>query len=115
MRMAAHNAFRSVNEMAKKSKSVNQERIAAGDEFASRWLDRLGLASAWRELARAHLEQLCFSDSHDTWPLIESLFTIVPEILNREPERKGLAEAYAWREHDHIANWRTSELDYAME
>jgi hypothetical protein len=46
--------------------------------------------------ARAHLENLRFADLKETWPLIESLFTIVPEILNREPERKDLAEAYAW-------------------
>src|SRR3984893_11076865 len=65
-----------------------------GDEFESRWLQRLGLPSAWREPARKHLEQLCFSVLQDTWPLIESLFTVVPEILNREPERMDLAEAY---------------------
>jgi hypothetical protein len=67
-----------------------------GDEFGSRWLKRLGLPSAWREPARTHLEQLCFSVPHDTWPLVESLFTVVPEILNREPERFDLAEAYGW-------------------
>jgi hypothetical protein len=68
----------------------------AGNEFESRWLKRLGLPSAWREPARKHLEQLCFSVPQDTWPLIESLFTVVPQILNREPERMDLAEAYGW-------------------
>jgi hypothetical protein len=68
----------------------------AGDRFRSRWLEHLGLQPDWRECARAHLEKLRFADLKDTWPLIESLFTIVPEILNREPVRKGLAEAYAW-------------------
>jgi hypothetical protein len=68
----------------------------AGHEFESRWLKRLGLPSAWREPAQKHLEQLCFSNAEQTGPLIESLFTIVPEILNRNPERNGLAEAYGW-------------------
>ena len=67
-----------------------------GDEFASKWLKRLGLPSDWREPARRHLEQLCFSVLQDTWPLVESLFTVVPHILNREPERMDLAEAYGW-------------------
>jgi hypothetical protein len=42
------------------------------------------------------MAKLCFADPQETWPLIENLFTVVPEILNRKPERKGLAEAYAW-------------------
>jgi hypothetical protein len=67
-----------------------------GDEFVSKWLARFGLPSAWREPAQTHLEQLCFSVPQETWPLIESLFTVVPEILNREPERFDLAEAYGW-------------------
>jgi hypothetical protein len=87
------------NQMAKKSKSTKQESVelsAAGNEFAAKWLQRFGLPSAWEESARSHLEQLCFSDSRETFPLIESLFDIVPGILNRKPERKCLAEAYAW-------------------
>lgn len=84
--------------MEEKSKSAKQEiePVAAGNAFAARWLKRLGLPSAWKEPARAHLEDLCFSDSRETFPLIESLFDTVPGILNREPARKGLAEAYAW-------------------
>src|SRR5437588_3305590 len=84
--------------MVDNDKSGNEESrpSAAGAEFASRWLKRLDLPSAWKEPARRHLEQLCFSVPQHTWPLIESLFTIVPEILNREPKRKALAEAYAW-------------------
>jgi hypothetical protein len=69
---------------------------APGDDFRSRWLDRLGLPPDWRERARTHMAKLCFADPQEIWPLIESLFTVVPEILNRKPERKGLAEAYAW-------------------
>jgi hypothetical protein len=73
------------------------EPSPAGDQFRSRWLERLDLPSDdWRERARVHLEKLCFADSREALRLIESLFTIVPEILNRKPERKGLAEAYAW-------------------
>ena len=85
--------------MEEKSKSAKQESvepIAAGDEFVAKWLKRLGLPSAWKEPARAHLEDLCFSNPQETLPLIESLFDIVPGILNREPARKSLAEAYAW-------------------
>ena len=67
-----------------------------GEEFVLRWLARFGLPSAWREPARTHLERLCFSVPQETWPLTESLFTVVPEILNREPERLDLAEAYGW-------------------
>jgi hypothetical protein len=67
-----------------------------GTEFRFRWLKRFGLPPIWREPARAHLKQLCFADLGDTWPLIENLFETVPELLNREPERKELAEAYAW-------------------
>jgi hypothetical protein len=33
---------------------------------------------------RTPLEQRCFSIPQDTW-LVESLFTIVPQILNRKP------------------------------
>ena len=72
--------------MEEKSKSAKQESVepvAAGDEFAARWLKRLGLPSAWREPVRAHLEDLCFHDPQETWPLMESLFDIVPGILNR--------------------------------
>jgi hypothetical protein len=79
-----------------KSGNEGSRASAPGVEFASRWLKRLDLPSAWKEPARRHLEQLCFSVPQHTWPLIESLFTIVPKILNREPERKALAEAYAW-------------------
>ena len=74
----------------------NVEPSATGNEFASRWLKRFGLPPAWREPARAHLKELCFADSRAAWPLIENLFETVPELLNREPEQKGLAEAYAW-------------------
>ena len=70
---------------ARNGKATN----TAGDEFESRWLKRLGLPSAWREPAQKHLEQLCFSNPQHTWPLVESLFTIVPEVLNRNPERNG--------------------------
>jgi hypothetical protein len=73
-----------------------RNRKTAGDEFESRWLKRLGLPPAWREPAQKHLEQLCFSNAEQTWPLIESLLTVVPEILNRNPERNTLAEAYGW-------------------
>src|SRR4029077_8217371 len=70
---------------------------SAGDEFKLRWLKRLDLrADYWKERARAHLKKLRFADLQETWPLVESLFTIVPEILNRGPERKGLAEGFAW-------------------
>ena len=83
--------------LQRKVKARNRKATnTAGDEFESRWLKRLGLPSAWREPAQKHLEQLCFSNPQHTWPLIESLFTIVPEILNRNPERNGLAEAYGW-------------------
>jgi hypothetical protein len=77
--------------------TTNPEPSPAGDAFRSRWLERLDLQSDdWRECAHAHLAKLCFADPQETWRLIESLFTIVPEVLNRKPERKGLAEAYAW-------------------
>jgi hypothetical protein len=57
-----------------------QEIVAAvGDEFATKWLKRFGLPSAWREPARKHLEQLCFTVLRD-----------------RKPERLDLAEAYGW-------------------
>jgi hypothetical protein len=72
------------------------EPNSTGDEFRLRWLERLGLQSDWREAARTHLEKLCFVDSRDAWPLIESLFETVPRILNRKAEREELAEAYAW-------------------